>query len=153
MSTDWKGANLKQIVEAELRPFLGRVSVSGPDIIIDGRMVQTLALVLHELATNAAKYGSLSQDTGHVEVSWSVSGAGSDARFFFRWQESGGPNVVPPLHKGFGSTLLERVVTSELDVIPKLQYEAIGLLYTFDTPLGALNSANQLNSSTRRASS
>ena len=66
MSTDWKGANLEQIVEAELRPFLGRVSVSGPDIIIDGRMVQTLALVLHELATNAAKYGSLSrsrQDT------------------------------------------------------------------------------------------
>ena len=69
-----------------------------------GNTVQTFALVLHELATNAAKYGSLSDPNGKVSIHWSVTGAGDSARFKFHWEERDGPIVEPPSRKGFGSS-------------------------------------------------
>jgi two-component sensor histidine kinase len=130
----WKGASLKQIVEAELQPFSDRVSVSGPDVFVDGKMVQTFCLVLHELATNAAKYGSLSNDVGRVAVAWSVEKTEPDARFHFRWQERDGPAVIAPGRQGFGSTLLERAFTPGQNLQAALRYEAAGLVYEIDAP-------------------
>jgi two-component sensor histidine kinase len=74
--------------------------------MLDAKMVQTFAILLHELATNAAKYGSLSSDQGKVAVTWAVSGSGDGARFTLRWEEQGGPTVGAPARKGFGRMLL-----------------------------------------------
>jgi two-component sensor histidine kinase len=87
---------------------------------------------VHELATNAAKHGSLSNAKGTVSVDWSVLGHGADARFTFRWEERDGPSVVPPSRKGFGSTLLETAITSDLSIKPRLSFEAEGFVYELD---------------------
>jgi two-component sensor histidine kinase len=138
MRTDWKGASLKDIVAAELEPFSERVSFSGPELTVDGPMVQTLALLLHELATNAIKYGALSDDRGRVSVAWSIVGAGCSSRFRLRWREQDGPQATPPTHKGFGSALLESAITSDLSIKPRLTYEPGGFIYELDAPLRAL---------------
>jgi two-component sensor histidine kinase len=135
MRSDWRGASIKEIVEAELAPFSARVHVQGPDIMLAGHMVQTLSLVVHELATNALKYGSLSNDKGSVSISWNVAEAESDARFEFRWEEHGGPPPTCPTHKGFGSTLLETAVPAEHDARPRLSFEPSGVVYEFQTRL------------------
>ncbi len=135
MHTGWKGAYLKQIVEAELQPFAARTTMIGPEFIIDGKMVQTFSLVLHELTTNAAKYGSLSNDVGKVSVTWSVRGNGPDVRFHFCWKEQDGPLVAQPERKGFGSTLLERAFAAERDLQATLRYEPAGLVYEIDAPI------------------
>jgi two-component sensor histidine kinase len=133
MRSDWKGANIKDIIAAELEPFSPRVYMDGPDLVVGGNMAQTLALVLHELATNAAKYGSLSNERGKVSISWSVAGKGSDALFKLRWEERDGPAVKTPTHKGFGSTLLASAIAS--DFTPRLCYPPSGFTYELETPL------------------
>jgi two-component sensor histidine kinase len=138
MRTDWRGAPIKDIVAAELEPFGERVRMSGPPLVVDGKMVQTLALVLQELATNAVKHGSLSDGRGSVSINWSVSGQGADARFKFGWEERDGPRVQPPSRKGFGSTLLETAITSDLSIEPHLSFEADGFVYELEAPLGAI---------------
>jgi two-component sensor histidine kinase len=135
MRTDWKGVSLTELIQTELQPFSNRVSLEGPDIIIDGRVVQTIALVIHELATNAAKHGALSNDTGRVFLRWRVDDAADDARFKFRWEERGGPSVLPPTRKGFGSTLLETAITADLMIKPRLSFEPGGFVYELDVPL------------------
>jgi two-component sensor histidine kinase len=133
MRSDWKGANIRDIIAAELEPFSPRVNMEGPDLVVGGNMVQTLALLLHELATNAAKYGSLSNERGKVSINWSVVGKGRDARFKLRWEERDGPAVKRPTHKGFGTTLLESAIASDLK--PRLSYPASGFTYELETPL------------------
>src|ERR1700730_10725255 len=99
--------------------------------VVGGNMAQTLALVLHELATNAAKYGSLSNERGKVSISWSVAGKGSDALFKLRWEERDGPAVTTPTQKGFGSTLLESAIAS--DFTPRLSNPPSGFAYELET--------------------
>jgi len=77
---DWRGASLRDLIDAELAPFASRAQVAGPDLMLDAKMVQTFAILLHELATNAAKHGSLSTDHGKVAIAWNVTGSGNDAR-------------------------------------------------------------------------
>jgi two-component sensor histidine kinase len=135
---DWRGASLRELVEAELAPVATRAQVAGPDLMIDAKMVQTFAIVLHELATNAAKHGSLSTPQGIVMVSWTVMGSGEGARFSFRWEEKGGPSVPRPSRKGFGSTLLEGAILSDLAVKPHLSFNPEGFVYELDAPLHAI---------------
>jgi two-component sensor histidine kinase len=138
MRTDWKGTLLQDIVEAELAPFSARVAVQGPRIVVDSGMVQTFALLLHELATNAAKYGSLSAENGTVSIEWLVTGVGREKRFKFRWEEKGGPPVKPPFRNGFGTALLEAAIPSNLNVKPRLSFEPGGFVYEIDAPLTAV---------------
>jgi two-component sensor histidine kinase len=134
MRTEWKGAPLKAIVGVELEPFADRASAEGPDVLVHGHMVQTLALVLHELATNAVKHGSLSRDGGRVTVHWSVKHA-SPARLTFKWVEKGGPAARPPDKKGFGTSLLEGAISSDLGIKPRLSFGEEGFAYEFDVAL------------------
>jgi PAS domain S-box-containing protein len=105
----WAGAELQRLVTHELTPYSGdRVRVDGSAVMLEPSTAQTIAISLHELATNAAKYGSLSAAGGHVEIAWSFTAEGG---LRLRWIESGGPIVVtPPRHRGFGTRIIENMI-------------------------------------------
>ena len=138
MRTEWSGASLREIVQTETAPFSHRVTIDGPEIAVKGAMVQTFALVLHELATNAAKHGSLASNGGTLAVSWSIADTDGAKRFKFRWEEEGGANVKPPLRQGFGTILLEGAIATERGVRPTLSFLASGFVYEIDAPLSAI---------------
>nr|WP_245290212.1 MULTISPECIES: HWE histidine kinase domain-containing protein [unclassified Shinella] len=129
------GGILVDLLEAELQPYRSRastISLAGPDVWLDSRAFSVLALVLHELATNAAKYGALSVSTGMVTISWTMTeGRGCE----ILWRESGGPLVDVPLRRGFGSALIERSVPYDLGGESMVRFEASGLEASFRIPL------------------
>lgn len=139
VESDWQGAPLRQIIVGELALFADRVRVEGPDVLIKPTVAQTLALVSHELATNAVKYGALQLPEGRVSVQWTIlPGDGGKPRLRFSWTERGVPPVQPPERRGFGSVLLERAVVAELQVKPLLAFEAEGFRYQLEVPLETL---------------
>ena len=105
--SNWSGGNLSEIVRIELEPFADRTTVEGVDVVLGAQSAQNFSLALHELATNAAKYGALSNGTGKVKLLWTVASDGKHKRLQFKWQESEGPIVVAPIRNGFGTTLLK----------------------------------------------
>ena len=125
----------QRILDTELEAFEGRVQTTGPDIMLTATAVQTFAPLVHELATNASKYGALSVPAGRVKLNWSVPGAGAEKRFRFDWIEGNGPLVTPPTRTGFGTTLIRSIAASDFDCDPQLSYEADGFRYDFDAPL------------------
>jgi PAS domain S-box-containing protein len=111
----WTGAELHSLVTQELLPYRdgreARVRINGPEVVIEPNTAQTIAISLHELATNAAKYGSLSAADGNVEIAWSRT---TDGRLSLRWTESGGPPVKRPTHRGFGTRIMEKIIGGQL---------------------------------------
>ncbi|MFY9956267.1 sensor histidine kinase [Bradyrhizobium sp.] len=107
----WTGAELHCLVSQELLPYHSerepRVRIDGPAVVLEPTTAQTIAISLHELATNAAKYGSLSAADGRVEITWSLT---TDGRLNLRWIEAGGPTVTPPTHCGFGTRVMENII-------------------------------------------
>jgi two-component sensor histidine kinase len=105
--SDWSGLTLGEIVKSELEPYLARCEIiEGTDIVLGRQNGQNFSLILHELATNAIKYGALSNLEGRVRITWVSKGEGRDSQLIFHWREQGGPPVVAPKRQGFGSTLL-----------------------------------------------
>jgi two-component sensor histidine kinase/FixJ family two-component response regulator len=102
----WQGADLRDVVRAEIAGFSERVRISGPQVSLGPSGVQTFALIVHELCTNAAKYGALSNDKGEVFAQWATGGSGAGAYMDFSWKEHGGPPVEPSSHQGFGLSLI-----------------------------------------------
>jgi PAS domain S-box-containing protein len=123
------GAPVAEIIRLEFQVFSGQVEAVGPDLIVNPRIAQTFALLLHELATNAMKYGALSQHHGKVMIHWSIKGAGPDARFRFHWQERDGPPVLPPTRRGFGRIVLEKAVAQDFGEEPIITFAPEGLTY------------------------
>jgi two-component sensor histidine kinase len=138
MDKDWQGADLADVVRTEMSPYAGRVTIEGPSLILKANAAQNFVLAVHELATNAAKYGALSNSTGRVDISWSRSHANGSGVLIFRWQERGGPPVVPPTRKGFGSAVLEHVMAEYFDQPPRIEFEAAGVTYELIGPLDDL---------------
>jgi PAS domain S-box-containing protein len=145
----FEGAPLDAIVKRELASFAERATVDGPNVRLAPKIAQTFALIVHELATNAAKYGSLSDAGGELHVSWSITGGSATGnevatapQFKFEWRESGGPPVVLPSRKGFGTTLISHVAGAELDCTPELVYSHLGLQYRLDVPLDRLGAVS-----------
>jgi PAS domain S-box-containing protein len=134
----WEGANLAELVAQALEPYggpaLDRVAARGPDVRLPPRMALALAMALQELATNAAKYGALSNAVGRVELDWNVS-EGAAPRLALRWSERGGPPVRPPKRRGFGSKLIERSVSLDLAGKVVLAFDADGVVCTVDVPI------------------
>lgn len=125
--TNWAGARLSEIVRQGLlicSPDDLRVDIAGPEVLIPASATVSLVMVLHELATNAMKYGALSGLSGRVSVHWAVDGEGMVE---IDWIESGGPAVTPPSRRGFGSRLLTEAVPRQLGGRVKLDYGAEGL--------------------------
>ena len=129
------GERLKDIVDSEVEAFKERIHVQGPDVLMKGRAVQTFALIVHELATNASKYGALSLPAGRIKLTWSVSGVGDGRRLRFDWVEGDGPPVAPPQRKGFGTTLIKSIAAFDFECDPELVFEAQGVRYGFETLL------------------
>lgn len=136
----WTAANLSDVVERTLAPHgvRDRLRVSGPEIVLHPQVTMAFALALHELATNACKYGALSNESGSVELTWDVSEGPIDGapRFQLRWQESGGPEVRLPSRKGFGTKMIERSLRAYFRGPAELDYRPDGLVFTLDAPLG-----------------
>src|ERR1700712_3549084 len=103
---EWRGASLQAVANSQIAPFArSRVSTEGPDVRLRPDVAQTICMVFHELATNASKYGALSNDKGTVAVTWGIMDAG-EKRFFLQWQERNGPPVVTPQRTGFGTVVV-----------------------------------------------
>jgi two-component sensor histidine kinase len=135
---NWESADASDVVAAALAPYranTGRFRISGPGLQLRPKTALALSMALHELCTNAVKYGALSNEGGRVEIVWEVAGSPAGQRFRLRWSESGGPPVVPPSRKGFGSRLVERGLAAELRGEVRLSYDPGGLVCTIDAPV------------------
>lgn len=137
---EWRGADLHQLVSITLEPFAvdaANISLEGEKVMLPARTAQSLALVLHELSTNAVKHGALSSNAGRVSISWQIADA-ADAtpRLAFVWKESGGPRVTEPKRRGFGLTVL-RSASSELGGSANLSFEQDGVRFSFERSLVA----------------
>lgn len=130
----WGPARLTDLLETEARAYLGnnqaRVTLSGPDVLLEPAAFTTLALVFHELLTNTVKYGALS-DSGDVLIEWELSDEGS---LVIKWAERGGPAVAAPARRGFGSTIIERAIPHDLGGEAELQFRLTGLHGRFCVP-------------------
>jgi len=123
-SRSWTSANLYDLVARTLAMFApSGVEISGEPIDIPPQHALALSLALHELATNAAKYGALSCPEGRVGLKWYVL----DQKLHLEWEESGGPPVTEPTKKGFGSKLIEQIVSGDLGGSAKVNYAASGV--------------------------
>jgi two-component sensor histidine kinase len=138
----WAGVNLRDIVCQELEPYddgsTTRVRLEGPDLNLEPRVGLALSLVLHELTTNAAKYGALSAGQGLITVRWSASGPSASEVLRIDWLESGGPAVTPPAKRSFGTRLIERSMTKDLQGMATLDFDPAGLRCTLELPLHQL---------------
>jgi two-component sensor histidine kinase len=105
-NSDWSGSTLGEIIRSQLEPYLVRCEIEGSNLVLGRQYAQNFSLVLHELATNAIKYGALSNLEGRVSITWATQGDGRDRQLIFHWREQGGPPVAAPERQGFGSTLL-----------------------------------------------
>jgi two-component sensor histidine kinase len=123
-----RGAVMRQVVEKVLESFGTRVFIDGPEVFLNSGAAQSFALVLHELATNAAKHGSLSTQAGSVSVHWALDATTTEPTVNFHWKEKGGPVVAPPTRKGFGTILLERAVATP-GVPPRFDYSPEGFSF------------------------
>jgi two-component sensor histidine kinase/CheY-like chemotaxis protein len=132
--TSWMGAELKDVVQAEIAGFTERIRFSGPAISLSPSGVQTFALIVHELSTNAAKYGALSSASGEVAVDWQLGGTGNGRYMEFCWKETGGPRVIPATHEGFGLSLIT-AMGSNATSRPIIEFAPEGFHCTLRVPL------------------
>ena len=134
-SDTFSATSLDEIIRTEISAYIGskasRVHLAGPDIHVEARAFSTLALVFHEMVTNSAKYGALSDSLGSISVHWRIDEDG-DCRV--EWRESGGPPVTAPSRRGFGSTIIERAIPHDLQGHAELRYRAAGLEADFTLP-------------------
>jgi PAS domain S-box-containing protein len=132
----WEGANLNRLVDEELAPYRGseseRIVVSGPPVFLKPETAQTIAVVLHELATNAAKYGALSQMKGQVSLSWRWQNGKLD----LQWEESGGPPVQSPATKGYGTKVISASVIQQLSGAVNFDWQPGGLRFSMSIAIG-----------------
>jgi two-component system CheB/CheR fusion protein len=128
----WLAANVKDLASRQLAVVGGRVRLAGPDVSLSPILATSLDLVLHELVTNATKYGALLSPQGVVDLSWELAGDEGQRRVLLTWKERGGPRITPPDRAGFGSALIERSVPG---ATVERRFEAEGFECTIDLPL------------------
>jgi PAS domain S-box-containing protein len=129
IKSDWRGVDLEDLVRAQLGPFAdligARITVQGPKVRLAAAAAQSVGMALHELATNAGKYGALSAERGCIDIDWRLDGG----EFSIGWTERDGPGVVPPKRHGFGSTVISTVVKASVDGEVELHYASTGLTW------------------------
>jgi two-component sensor histidine kinase len=134
-ASEWKSISLRSLITSEILPFAERIEVRGPDIPLKARAAQTFALLLHELATNAAKHGALSVADGKVSLRWMIDRSLPQPTFRLTWKEMDGPPVKPPLRRGFGELLVRRIAPHDVAGRGTARYEPSGFSYELEAPL------------------
>jgi two-component sensor histidine kinase len=131
----WSGVELQDLLEKELRPFRvgDRVVARGPKVNLTSKIAVALGMAIHEMGTNATKYGALRGDSGEIDIAWSV--AGDILRI--QWSERSDPPITPPSRTGFGTQLIQQTIARELEGRVDLSYGTDGLRAVFQVPLGA----------------
>jgi two-component sensor histidine kinase len=130
----WTDADLRALADDVLAPYRAdhRISLDGEAVMISAKTAVSLSMVLHELATNAVKYGALSVTSGQLDVKWRRSGAG---RLILEWREAGGPPVEPPLHRGFGTRFIAGAIGGELGGQVEHVFAREGVQCRIETPI------------------
>ncbi len=133
------GASLRGVVEQAMRPHFKddptRCDIDGPDVKLSPKTALSLSIAMHELTTNALKYGAWSVPTGKVAITWNRQSTAKGERLRMEWRESGGPPVKPPQKRGFGSRLIERGLAAEMAGEVKMHFEPDGLVCAVDAPV------------------
>jgi two-component sensor histidine kinase len=133
--TNWRGASLAEIIRRELAPYTrGNTEASGPSVTLKAEATQAVATVLHELTTNAAKYGALSNRSGRVSVRWWRLQNGSHERLVIEWQETGGPLVLAPNRSGYGTSIIRELIPFELGGAVELSFAPEGTRCRLEIP-------------------
>jgi two-component sensor histidine kinase len=141
MHTRWEGAPIADVIKSGVAicgPGNPRIQAEGPGMDVGPTTALALTMALHELCTNAVKYGALSNDTGSVFLNWTCSGHAADARFHLKWKERDGPPVTAPARTGFGSRIISEYCKFELGGDVALSFRPDGLEWTLDAPLSSL---------------
>jgi len=130
----WQGSELQDVIKCVLQPYLlnnpERIKMLGPKVPLSPRLAVVLSMIVHEIATNAAKYGALSNDTGRVALDWEVIDENLKRKLRMIWRETGGPPVTAPVQRGFGSRLIERSARDQLGGEATVDFLPHGVVYT-----------------------
>jgi two-component sensor histidine kinase len=133
--SNWRGASLAAIVRREFAPYAaGNAEAGGPSVNLKAEATQAVAMVLHELTTNAAKYGAFSSRTGRVSVQWRWQQTGSHDRLVIEWLETGGPAVLAPRQSGYGTGIIRELIPFELGGKVDLVFASEGIRCRFEIP-------------------
>jgi HAMP domain-containing protein/two-component sensor histidine kinase len=134
----WQGIEIADLIRVQLahfRDLIGtRIKIDGPSLRLSVPAAQTIGMIVHELATNAAKYGALSNNLGHVDIRWHAQGGEDNDLFTITWMERGGPTVSAPSHRGFGSTVVKTMAEASLDGDVDLDFSPTGLRWHLVCP-------------------
>lgn len=145
VQNSWGDVPFEEIIHSQLAhfdPLIGkRISISGPPVMIKAEAAQGFGLALHELATNASKYGALSNDTGTIEITWEEMETEDRRCLKLSWTESGGPPVVAPSRSGFGSLMIQKSLSYQFDSSVELNFDPDGLRCNFMVPVEHLYSS------------
>jgi PAS domain S-box-containing protein len=141
--SSWQGASLESLVQQELAPYCSegdsRALISGPSQTVGPKAAQSIAVVLHELTTNAAKYGALSVPTGHLNIEWSVK---ANEGLAIHWIESGVSELAPPTHEGFGTRIIKKMIENQLYGETHFNWHSGGLVCDINIPAAQLCETN-----------
>ncbi len=136
--TEWAPAPLRELIDEITHvcgPSRARIHVGGPDVMLPPRYALAMVMALHELATNAMKYGALSNDDGEIDLNWRIGEETAPTLLHISWSERGGPAVAPPERRGYGSMLIERALAHDLNSKTLLLFEPTGVRCLIDAPL------------------
>lgn len=145
-SDDWAGASLVDLIKSQLQHyndlFGERIFIEGADLFLRPEAAQNIGIALHELSTNAAKFGALSTPAGKVTIAWAfLPDSQGNRRLNLKWEERGGPRVVAPDHKGFGHMVMDRITGAALGGQSKVNFAADGVTWHLDVPIAAVTRA------------
>ncbi|WP_411969309.1 PAS domain S-box protein [Mesorhizobium sp. B283B1A] len=143
VADDWRGVTLFELLLSQAKPFgnEGRISMSGPSIVLSPNAVQYFGIAFHELATNSAKYGVLSGDKGTISVQWNATGSGDSKLFHLAWAETDGPKVQAIGQGGFGTVVLKRVAPEAVGGKADLECGPHGINWTLEAPMAAVEAS------------
>ena len=139
VQSHWRGVDTGELVRSQLSHFAGligqRILLNGPPAQLKASAAQTLGMAIHELATNASKYGALSSATGTIQVSWGIEDQNQQPRFLMQWVEAHGPTVKEPERRGFGHSILVDMAEYSFEARVTLSYPPTGLVWQFSAPV------------------
>lgn len=137
---DWRGSSLRELIEFQLAPFIDlsslQLEIGGPEVTLAAEASQAIGLALHELATNAVKYGALSSSQGQLSVSWTVDQPPGAGGLKLDWRERGGPLVIPPADRGFGHIVIKDMIEQAVRGSVELDFAEEGLHWSLQAPAG-----------------